>query len=268
MECQYQLLSGPGERELSAPEAARRALATLASAPAHTPGASPVSASVDPARAVDDRAAVTAPLQAYRPGPRAPNRDTWWPLASAVLVVVPACILALLYLSPLLPLSPPRPQICESLPILDPIVGGAPEGITAGPDGALWFTESQGNQIGRLTTSGQVSDFPLPPRITTSGHVREFYVPAVVSTPWGITAGPDGALWFTEYEANSIGRITTSGHVREVYVTKPSDSPTNALPRGITTGPDRALWFAEYGGNAIGRITTSGQLHDFPLPNR
>ncbi len=252
MECQYQLLSGPGERELSAPEAARRALATLASAPAHTPGASPVSASVDPARAVDDRAAVTAPLQAYRPGPRAPNRDTWWPLASAVLVVVPACILALLYLSPLLPLSPPRPQICESLPILDPIVGGAPEGITAGPDGALWFTEGRG-QIGRLTTSGQL---------------REFRLPAVVSTPWGITAGPDGALWFTEYEANSIGRITTSGHVREVYVTKPSDSPTNALPRGITTGPDRALWFAEYGGNAIGRITTSGQLHDFPLPNR
>ena len=27
---------------------------------------------------------------------------------------------------------------------------GLPEGITTGPDGALWFTESNGNRIGRL----------------------------------------------------------------------------------------------------------------------
>src|SRR5258708_39369503 len=140
----YPRVSGPGDRGLSAPEAARRAKSTLASAPAHTPGVSAVSASSDPARAGKD----------YRPGPRAPNRDTWWPLASAVLVVVPACILALLYLSPLSPLSPPRPQICESLPLFDPIASGAPEGITAGPDGALWFTESQSNRDGRITNSG------------------------------------------------------------------------------------------------------------------
>src|SRR5689334_16005534 len=53
-----------------------------------------------------------------------------------------------------------------------------PYGITAGPDGALWFTNS--DSIGRITTDGQVT------RFTDAGIVR----------PYGITAGADGALWF------------------------------------------------------------------------
>jgi streptogramin lyase len=28
-----------------------------------------------------------------------------------------------------------------------------------------------------------------------------------ISHPLGITSGPDGALWFTDYGSNSIGRI-------------------------------------------------------------
>ena len=31
-----------------------------------------------------------------------------------------------------------------------------PEGITTGPDGALWFTDNGSNSIGRITTSGLV----------------------------------------------------------------------------------------------------------------
>jgi streptogramin lyase len=29
----------------------------------------------------------------------------------------------------------------------------APEGITAGPDGSLWFTQPDDNAIGRITTA-------------------------------------------------------------------------------------------------------------------
>jgi len=45
----------------------------------------------------------------------------------------------------------------------------------------LWFTNLGGNTIGRITTPGVVSSF---------------YAWGV-SVPWGITAGSDGALWFT-----------------------------------------------------------------------
>ena len=65
-------------------------------------------------------------------------------------------------------------------------------GITAGADGALWFTEGEGNNIGRITTAGVVA---------------EFAIPTVGSGPWYITAGPDGALWFAEVNANQIGRL-------------------------------------------------------------
>jgi virginiamycin B lyase len=119
-------------------------------------------------------------------------------------------------------------------------------GITAGPDGALWFTERSGGKIGRITTAGAVTEFPIPP----ASHVGRG--PFRIShDAWGITAGPDGALWFTETIANKIGRITTTGELREFLLPAP-----NSLPSGITAGPDGALWFTESDNNGgkIGRI--------------
>src|SRR6185436_7692435 len=40
----------------------------------------------------------------------------------------------------------------------------------------------------------------------TPGPFREFDVPTPNSSPWGITVGPDGALWFTELVGGKIGR--------------------------------------------------------------
>ena len=69
-----------------------------------------------------------------------------------------------------------------------------PQGIAAGPDGALWFTNAGNNTIGRITAAGKATSYPA----------------ASIAGPLGITAGPDGALWFTNYTGNSIGRITTT----------------------------------------------------------
>src|ERR1700730_7248492 len=111
-----------------------------------------------------------------------------------------------------------------------PTAASGPSGIAAGPDGALWFTESQPgtNKIGRVTTSGHMSEFPLP--------VRD-------SFRIGIAAGSDGALWFTDSSRSSgqlsmIGRITTAGTVTEFPVPLPIRDPER-----ITAGPDGALWF-------------------------
>jgi virginiamycin B lyase len=113
-------------------------------------------------------------------------------------------------------------------------------GITAGHDGALWFTEESANKIGRISTSGTITEYT---------HL------AAGANPEGITAGPDGALWFTESGTNKIGRITTGGTVTEYAI------PTaNSAPFGITAGADGALWFTENAGNKIGRITTAGTV--------
>jgi virginiamycin B lyase len=91
-------------------------------------------------------------------------------------------------------------------------------------------------------------------RITTTGTVTT-YTGTGIDSPDGITAGPDGALWFTnEYGGSdgvgSIGQITTTGAVTD-YTSTSIDSP-----QAITAGPDGALWFTNYRGYSIGRITT------------
>ncbi len=167
-----------------------------------------------------------------------------------------------------------------------------PAGITLGPDGALWFTETLGNKIGRISTSGVSTDYLLPiansypegitagpdgalwftaganiGRITIAGAITEYAIPSGQGGA-GITAGPDGALWFTEDYGNQIGRITTTGVVTEYPVPLPGMTPNKggfangSVPLAITTGPDGALWFTDM--IAIGRITTSGTFTMYP----
>jgi len=128
--------------------------------------------------------------------------------------------------------------------------------IAAGPDGALWFTESSANQIGRLDPT-QLRTCAVVP----TDCITEFAIPTSSSGPGAITAGPDGALWFTETTANQIGRITTDGKVTHEYFI-----PTaNAGASDITTGPDGNLWFTEKNASKIARMTTRGIFTEFPL---
>jgi virginiamycin B lyase len=129
-----------------------------------------------------------------------------------------------------------------------PIMGASNlDGITEGPDGAVWFTDSGGNEIGRITTAGVPKEYAIP---TSSASLD------------GITAGPDGAVWFAEHSAEKIGRITTDGLTVTEYSTGITGTPV-----GIASGPDSALWFTENNGNYIGRITTDGaSVNQYPVP--
>jgi virginiamycin B lyase len=168
-----------------------------------------------------------------------------------------------------------------------PTANGKPEGITAGPDGALWFTEENGSKIGRITTTGTITEFTTPTagsgpvgitagpdgalwftegrinkigRATTAGAITEFPIPTAASAPFTIAMGPDDGLWFVEFAGNKIGRIATTGAVSEFTI------PTiGSQPLGIATGPDGALWFTENAGNKIGRITTTGTVTEFAI---
>jgi virginiamycin B lyase len=105
---------------------------------------------------------------------------------------------------------------------------------------------------------------------TLAQTVTEFPLPTTGASAYGIVAGPDGALWFTEYipnksismpgSASKIGRIATDGTITEFAL------PTaTSFPNGIVTGPDGALWFVETGSNAVGRITTDGTITEYPI---
>jgi virginiamycin B lyase len=227
--------------------------------------------------------ATTGFMAPFRTADRARSRLT----AGLLPAAVAACVGVLL--------APAPAMAIDEFPVAP---GINPGGITAGPDGALWFVEEGTNTIGRITTTGVVTNhFPVPAapassvsaldqitagpdgalwftqprdnqigRLTTAGGMpAEFTFSIPDAEPEGITVGPDGALWFTAAKAGKIGRITTAG----VF-----DPPTGFPPSGIagegisdiTVGPDGALWFTESTGNRIGRITTGGTITHYDVP--
>ncbi len=130
--------------------------------------------------------------------------------------------------------------------------------ITAGPDGALWFTRSGGLD--------EITGQPLPDkigRITTAGAITEFPVPEPLLSATGIAAGPDGALWFTDFHGNRIGRVATDGSFTSFPITCCSAGATS-----IIQGPDGAMWFTNSsGGTGIGRITMDGTVLHQDVPS-
>jgi streptogramin lyase len=120
-----------------------------------------------------------------------------------------------------------------------------PWGITAGPDGNVWFTESRGNAIGRISPTGVIRSYPLPtPR----------------SAPRGITLGSDGNLWFAEPGSLHIGRISPDGQIKEFPV------PAAAPPCDIARSRDGTVWFTGCSRDVIGRLSSSGEERVYTLP--
>jgi virginiamycin B lyase len=69
-----------------------------------------------------------------------------------------------------------------------------PLGIALGPDGAMWFAEYSGPNIGRVDSTGKVAEYAIPPH---------------PGTPQWIARGPDDGMWFTEFGGgpSDIGRL-------------------------------------------------------------
>jgi streptogramin lyase len=169
-----------------------------------------------------------------------------------------------------------------------------PNGITAGADGNLWFTESSlsGNKIGVINpTTHTVSEFNIPtansgPRAITAGPdgnlwfteslthkigvinptthaISEFATSLSAIGPFDITAGPDGNLWFAG-GGSQIGEINPTTHTVTLFTVPTAGS----VPHGITTCPDGNLWFTENSGGAVGTLNlTTYAITEYPIPN-
>jgi streptogramin lyase len=109
--------------------------------------------------------------------------------------------------------------------------GPAPDAITSGPNGSLWFTDDGNNGTGSYI--GMVNP--------TAHTINEFAVTPYTIDAWdGITTGPDGNLWFTDI-FGAIGMINPATHAISESIVPGSASG----PLGITVGPDGNVWFAD-----------------------
>ena len=170
-----------------------------------------------------------------------------------------------------------------------PHPASGPTTIALAPDGTVWFTQSNGNRIGRMNPDGTgLVEFDVPTeesspriialgadgniwfsehlagqmaRITPAGEITEFRIPTPDSQPRAIALGADGNIWFGMFAAGKIGRITPAGVITEFDIPTPFSGP-----RALAAGPDGNIWFSEFHASKIGRITMAGVVTEFPLP--
>jgi streptogramin lyase len=136
-----------------------------------------------------------------------------------------------------------------------PINGVAPQGIAAGADGQIYFSEfllpSGQDAIGRIDVNGNVTgDFPI----------------RAGANPQLLTLGADGNIWIPELGLDSLGHLSPSGAYGEVPL-----PCTYSSPFGITSGPDGDIWFTDHrnGTDALGNPTQTpaiGRLDPKNLP--
>lgn len=79
-------------------------------------------------------------------------------------------------------------------------------------------------------------------------------------SPYAITVGPDGNIWFTEFQGSNIGMMTPGGDVMKFAI-----APDGFAER-VANGPDGAVWFTDTRANRIGRITSDGKIKYVKLP--
>jgi streptogramin lyase len=95
--------------------------------------------------------------------------------------------------------------------------------IVPEPSGdAMWFTEEAGHKVSRIDMDGNIREFPLPNLVkidkamlrgasdSLNVPITYYAVPTRETVMHRIILGPDGNMWFTEMNADKIGKLITS----------------------------------------------------------
>jgi virginiamycin B lyase len=142
-------------------------------------------------------------------------------------------------------------------------------GVQVAPDDTIWFAEQFANYLGHyFPTTGHYQLYPLPwLTIPDPAHVGQTL--SLPSAPNELALDGHGDVWFTEFNADSLGRLDPrSGHMRH-YPLSAKSSVQTLYPYGVTVDPQGMVWFTESGTNQLGRLDpTTGRVQLFAVPDR
>lgn len=168
--------------------------------------------------------------------------------------------------------------------------GSSPHGVIVGPDGAPWITDSGQNAMVRVDpASSEVKVFKLPganvnlntaafDRSGTlwftgqrgyfgrvdpkSGEVKVMESPRGAG-PYGITATPDGAIFYASLAGSHIASVD----VREAVAT-PIDPPTARQgARRVWSDSKGMIWVSEWNAGQVGRYDAASRAwKEWKLP--
>lgn len=127
-------------------------------------------------------------------------------------------------------------------------------GVQVATDDTIWFAEQYANYLGHyFPATGHYQLYPLP-KITVPDPVHAGQIVSLPSAPNELALDMHGDVWFTEFNADSLGRLDPhSGHIR-YYPLSTKTSVQTLYPYGITIDPQGFIWFTESGTNQLGRL--------------
>ena len=94
--------------------------------------------------------------------------------------------------------------------------------------------------------------------------IREWDVPTPKARPHDPALGPDGALWFTEQEANKLGRLDPpTGKITEFPLRTPHSGPHGLVADGAGN-----IWYTGNYAGLIGKLDPhTGNITEYPMPD-
>jgi virginiamycin B lyase len=145
----------------------------------------------------------------------------------------------------------------------DPTASAGLAHIVPGPDGALYFTQDNAFEIGRITTAGQISQFPVPESQTTAEVGNAGQGPDEI-------ASSGGRLWFLSDTQSRLFAMTTAGQLTEAadgYTTP--DGPYVSDPMdGLAASDAGGVWTQARLQDTLRRWSADGSSEqDFALPD-
>lgn len=138
-------------------------------------------------------------------------------------------------------------------------------GMAVAPDDSIWFAEQYANYIGQYNaTTRQFHIYNLP-KLTITAASGNTTLP---SAPNDVAFDAQGNVWFTELNADALGKLDPhTGVVTQYPLTHPQ-TVQKLNPYGVTVDPQGVVWFTETSRSVLGRLDPrSGKISFFTPPN-
>ena len=140
-------------------------------------------------------------------------------------------------------------------------------GMQVAPDDTIWFAEQYANYIGHyFPTMRQFQLYPLP-TLTVPDPSNAGKTLTLPSAPNDLALDSHGDVWFTEFNADRLGRLDPRTGLMRHYPLSAKRSVQTLAPFGVAVDPQGMVWFTEMSTGQVGRLDpATGRLRFFPVP--
>jgi virginiamycin B lyase len=139
-------------------------------------------------------------------------------------------------------------------------------GIAVGSDDSIWYAEQYANYIGRYFPATRQFHLYTLPTITTPDPSNASKTLTLPSAPNDLAIDSHGDIWFTELNANALGRLDPGSGLIRQYPLTTSKNAQALDPYGITIDPSGNVWFTEASVSHLGRLDpATGIVRYYPV---